>query len=105
MENRIIGLDERRITNFVERTEGCYHIFEYDCGAKAVFGLGERYCSVNHIGRTLKSQVVEKFCEQGEFAYLPLPFYHTDEGHGVFVNTAYEVVFDFTEGHFRMDQT
>ncbi len=103
MENRIIGLDERRITNFVERTEGCYHIFEYDCGAKAVFGLGERYCSVNHIGRTLKSQVVEKFCEQGEFAYLPLPFYHTDEGHGVFVNTAYEVVFDFTEGHFRME--
>lgn len=103
MENRIIGLDETRIVNFTEKEEGCCRIFEYDCMAKAVFGVGERYCSVNHIGRTLKSQVVEKFCEQGEFAYLPLPFYHTDEGHGVFVNTACEVVFHFTEGHFRME--
>ncbi len=103
MENRIIGLDKTQIANFVEKTEGSYRAFEYDCRAKAVFGLGERYCSVNHIGRTLKSQVVEKFCEQGEFAYLPLPFYHTDNGHGVFVNTAYEVTFSFAEERFRIE--
>lgn len=102
MENRIIGLDEMRIVNFVERTEESYRIFEYDCKAKAVYGLGERYCSVNHIGKTLESRVVEKFCEQGEIAYLPLPFYHTDEGHGVFVNTACGVTFHFEEGHFRI---
>lgn len=103
MENQIIGLDKKRITNLTEERNGEYRIFAYDCGARAVYGLGERYCSVNHIGRTLKSQVIEKFCEQGEAAYLPLPFYHTDDGHGVFVNTAYEVTFHFTEGRFSIE--
>ncbi len=100
MEYQIIGLDKSKIVNFSETVVGDHILIEYDCAAKAVYGLGERYCSVNHIGKKLQSQVIEKFCEQGEFAYLPLPFYHADDGHGVFVETAYAVEFDFSEGHF-----
>lgn len=103
MENKIIGLDQGKIKNFRENREGSRVILEYDCNAKAVYGVGERYCSVNHIGRKLKSLVIEKFCEQGEYAYLPIPFYHTSDGHGVFVDTAYEVDFDFAEGCFRIE--
>ncbi len=103
MENKIIGLDQEIIKNFRVNRKGSKVILEYDCNAGAVYGLGERYCSVNHSGKKLKSLVIEEFCEQGEYAYLPIPFYHTSEGHGVFVDTAYEVDFDFTEGCFRIE--
>lgn len=95
-------IDNNIIRNFTEKTDGENIVIEYDCDATAVYGLGERYCSVNHIGKKLKSLVIEQFCEQGEIAYLPMPFYHANDGHGVFVETAYEVDFDFTEGHFRI---
>lgn len=102
MENKVIGLDKRVIKNFSQKINNNLIVIEYDCSANAVYGLGERYCSVNHIGRNMKCQVNEKFCEQGEMAYLPLPFYHTNAGHGVFVDTAYEVDFNFSEGHFTI---
>ena len=95
-------IDNNIIRNFIEKTDGEHIVIEYDCDATAVYGLGERYCSVNHIGKKLKSLVIEQFCEQGEIAYLPMPFYHANDGHGVFVETAYEVNFDFSEGHFRI---
>ncbi len=95
-------IDNKIIRNFTEKVIGEYVVIEYECDASAVFGLGERYCSVNHIGKKLKSLVIEKFCEQGEITYFPMPFYHTNDGHGVFVETAYEVDFDFTEGHFSI---
>lgn len=95
-------INEKIIRNFTEKVLDEHIIIEYDCSATAVYGLGERYCSVNHIGKQLKSLVIEKFCEQGEIAYLPMPFYHANDGHGVFVETAYEVDFDFLEGHFSI---
>lgn len=103
MEMEIIGLDDSRTLNLSEGIENDKYVIKYDCDAKAIYGLGERYCSVNHLGRKLKSQVTEKFCKQGENAYLPLPFYHADDGHGVFIDTPYEVSFDFSKGHVRME--
>lgn len=103
MKNQIIGLDHDKIKNFQETVDVDSIVIEYDCEADAVYGLGERYCSVNHMGRKLKSEVMEKFCEQGENAYFPLPFYHADDCHGVFVDTAYTVGFDFRKGHFRIE--
>ncbi len=62
-----------------------------------VFGLGERYSSINHVGKTVDNIVEEKFCNQGEKTYFPLPFFMLDNGYGIFIKTKSTVQFDFKE--------
>ena len=102
MPNNIYGLNKTITKNLVTSTDSGKIKIEYDTAANAVYGLGERFCSVNHIGKNLKNEVFEKFCEQGEHTYLPIPFYHADDGHGVFIDTSEAVLFDFQKGHFSI---
>ncbi len=53
----------------------------------SVFGCGERFDKVQQKGMTRDLQVVEKFCNQGAFTYCPIPFFFTDTGFGLFINT------------------
>ena len=62
-----------------------------------VFGLGERYSSINHVGKTVDNIIEEKFCNQGEKTYFPLPFFMLDNGYGIFIKTKSTVQFDFKE--------
>ena len=76
-----------------------YVTFRYATQCKAVYGLGERFDSVNHLGRAMETVIFEKFTNQGRAAYLPIPFYYTDSGHGVFIDTLCRVDYDFgTDG-------
>lgn len=59
------------------------------------FGTGERFNCINQKGRTCVNQVVEKFCNQGDFTYLSIPFFLTDAGFGVFIDTKKVSQFDF----------
>ncbi len=63
------------------------------CG---VYGLGERFDSVNLIGRRCETVVTEKFCNQGDKTYCPIPFFFTDGGLGIGIDTDQRAVFDFT---------
>ncbi len=65
-------------------------IISYETKATALYGLGERYVNMNHKDIQLRNKVHEKFCEQGEHTYFPIPFFHCNDGHGLFIDTAYE---------------
>lgn len=54
---------------------------------KAVYGLGERFDSVNQKGHRVTTEVVEQFCNQGDISYCPVPFFFTDQKIGVYVDT------------------
>ena len=54
---------------------------------RAVYGMGERFNRVNQKGLTVETEVFEKFCNQGEASYCPVPFFFTDLGAGVYVDT------------------
>lgn len=54
---------------------------------KNVFGLGQRYLSVNHKGLTYENKVEEKFCNQKDKTYFPLPFFHLDNELGFYLET------------------
>jgi alpha-D-xyloside xylohydrolase len=54
---------------------------------KAVFGLGERFDAVNQKGMERSLEVIEKFCHQGPITYCPIPFFFTDTGFGVYIDT------------------
>lgn len=56
---------------------------------KALWGFGERFDSLNQKGLKRANEVYEKFTNQGEKTYLPIPFFLSND-FGVFVDT-YEV--------------
>lgn len=76
-------------------------LFEDTCVIKistdyrGVFGTGERFNAINLRGKAIKNQVVEQFCNQGELTYLSIPFFLTDSGLGVFLDTKEVTEFDF----------
>lgn len=98
----IIGLIEEKTPGLRIESQDGKTVYTYPCKADGIYGLGERYCSVNHKGKTLVSKVFEKFTRQGEHTYFPLPFYHTSDGHGVFVDTPCEVEFSFFQDNIRI---
>lgn len=72
--------------------------FTIEGDVKAIFGLGERFNSVNHKGHKYSNKVEEHFCNQGSKTYFPLPFFYTEDEWGMFINTPYVLEFDFTRG-------
>ena len=61
------------------------------------YGMGEKYDSLNQKGKTVINQVREKFCFQGDKTYCVAPFFWTDTGFGLYVDTCETTVFDFRE--------
>lgn len=63
-------------------------ILYIDVPYAGAYGMGEKYNGLNQKGKTAVNQVVEKFCRQGENTYLAAPFFVTDTGLGIYVETA-----------------
>lgn len=59
------------------------------------YGMGEKYDSLNQKGKTVINQVREKFCFQRDKTYCPTPFFWTDTGFGLYVDTCEVTVFSF----------
>ena len=62
------------------------------------YGLGERFDAVNYLGRSAEIAVEEKFCRQGDKSYCPMPFFWTDGGLGLWLDTARVTRFSFAQG-------
>ena len=62
-----------------------------------VYGMGEKYNALNQKGRVVVNRVEEKFCFQGEKTYCTTPFFWTDTGFGLYVDTCAITRFDFQE--------
>ena len=61
------------------------------------YGMGEKYDSLNQKGKTVINQVREKFCFQGDKTYCTTPFFWTNTGFGLYVDTCEVTTFDFGE--------
>ena len=61
------------------------------------YGMGEKYDSLNQKGKTVINQVREKFCFQGDKTYCTTPFFWTDTGFGLYVDTCEVTTFNFGE--------
>ena len=55
---------------------------EMDLPARHILGTGERFDAVDQQGRGSNGRVVEKFTNQGDMAYIPIPFFMTDSDLG-----------------------
>ena len=66
--------------------------------ARYVWGTGERFDAVNQRGLASNGRVVEKFTQQGNQTYLPMPFFLTECGLGWYARSAAPVEMDFDGG-------
>ncbi len=64
---------------------------------QGAYGMGEKFDSLNQKGKTVINQVREKFCFQGDKTYCPAPFFWTDSGFGLYVDTCETTSFAFGE--------
>jgi len=88
-QNEIIFSINRENTHFKVEINGAN---------ECIYGLGEKFDSINQKGKKCKNEVFENFCNQGEYTYCPIPFFMTDEGWGVLADTKEVSTFDFTDG-------
>lgn len=61
------------------------------------YGMGEKFNALNQKGNTVVNEVIEHFCHQGDDTYLPSPFFVTDTGLGLYIDTDRRTVFQFEE--------
>ena len=61
---------------------------------EAIWGLGEKYTSMNRRGRVYHIRQVDALSTDSEKAYLGEPFYLSSKGYGLFCNSFSESMFD-----------
>lgn len=66
------------------------------------YGMGEKFDSLNQKGHHVVNHVMEKFCFQGDKTYNPAPFFWTDTGFGLYVDTCKTSEFDFGEDEIHV---
>lgn len=69
----------------VERKAGTQLMVQTDY--QGVYGIGEKFDAVNQKGKVVETQVIEKFCNQGNISYCVTPFFVTDTGLGIYIDT------------------
>ncbi|MEW5816343.1 MAG: TIM-barrel domain-containing protein [Spirochaetota bacterium] len=59
------------------------------------FGFGERFNGLNQRGGKVDIRVFEQWRNQGDKTYMPVPFFLSSAGYGMYLNTNRYVEFDF----------
>lgn len=72
-------------------------ILRIDALYAGAYGMGEKFNGLNQKGNTVVNQVIEHFCHQGDFTYLTAPFFVTDTGLGIYIDTDKKTTFRFNE--------
>lgn len=85
-----------------QNDDGSYSIVT-EADYQAAFGLGERFDRVNQKDLSKTIAVIEKFTRQGEMTYCPVPFFFTDSGFGIYVDTCCISKFDFGADKISVD--
>lgn len=84
-----LQIEEKTDENAVVRIETQYH---------GIYGLGEKFDSVNQKGKTVVNMVRERFCNQGDYTYCSIPFFMTDTGLGILTECKKASEFCFNQG-------
>lgn len=82
----------------VERKDGIRLIVQADY--QGVYGLGEKFDAVNQKGKAVETQVIEKFCNQGNISYCVTPFFITNTGLGIYIDTKKKTKISFQDEIF-----
>ncbi|WLD92597.1 TIM-barrel domain-containing protein [Alkalihalobacillus sp. AL-G] len=82
-------------SGFIQRIEWNFHTPLKE----RFFGLGERYHKLEYRGDEIDCFVYNQYRDQGSRTYMPVPFFVSSEGYGLYLDTDHYSVFDFAH-HF-----
>ncbi|MFR9216831.1 MAG: TIM-barrel domain-containing protein [Ruthenibacterium sp.] len=68
---------------------------ELQLAGRHLYGTGERYTGPDQAGRVVSFSTFEQFTFQGQRSYLPIPFFYTEQGIGVFHQGGCELTAQF----------
>lgn len=88
---------EGRTAELSSRRLGARTVLRIALDYSGAYGMGEKFDALNHKNRVVANEVIEKFCNQGEYTYCPAPFFFTDTGFGFYAETECPSTFDFGE--------
>lgn len=71
-----------------------YHIEFESPNDEAFYGFGERFNALDQRGCNLDNYVYGQYTNQGKRTYIPIPFFVSSRGYGMWVNTSRQVQFD-----------
>lgn len=82
--------------SFIGSSDGQIHSLKlnFKVNNNDYFGFGEKFDRLNQKGLRPKSYVFNQPGKQGEKTYMPIPFFITERGYGMFVDTSYQVDFE-----------
>ncbi|QEY34934.1 glycosyl hydrolase [Caproiciproducens galactitolivorans] len=63
----------------------------------AAYGMGEKYNFLNQKGHQVVNCIEEQFCHQEDKTYCSAPFFLTNTGFGLYIETDCKTIFDFGE--------
>lgn len=95
--------DGKLTVYFAGQENGCILVIEESYSA--AYGMGERFNRVNQKGLDVEVKVLEQFCNQGSVSYCPIPFFFTDRGTGIYVDTLTVTRFSFGENRISVEIT
>ncbi len=58
------------------------------------YGFGERYSNFQKRGKIVETYVYNQYQNQGEKTYLAVPFFYSNKGYGLYLNSTYYSKFD-----------
>jgi alpha-glucosidase (family GH31 glycosyl hydrolase) len=61
---------------------------------EAFYGFGERFNAFDQRGNTLDNYVYAQYVNQGKRSYIPIPFFLSSQGYGVWLKTERQAYFD-----------
>lgn len=62
----------------------CGYAYKGEIAGSRLVGFGERFDKVEQQGEDIYLRVVEHYTNQGQYTYMPIPFFFSDEGIGWF---------------------
>lgn len=89
--------------NWLKFTQNQEKMLSFTCifqnQGEKFYGFGERYNALNQSGHTPDSFVYNQYKEQGLRTYIPMPYFVSDHGYGMLLDTTAYSSFDMAEKH------
>lgn len=64
---------------------------------EAFYGFGERFNALDQRGQYLDVRVYEQYRDQGARTYIPVPFFVSSRGYGLYLDTSRRVAYDLAQ--------
>ena len=97
VEEYLVSVDDRNTVTALEQ--------DGKLNGEHVWGTGERFHAVDQRNSASTGSVTEKFTQQGQQTYLPVPFFFTEQGIGCFRDSNIPVQMSFMNGFTVRQET